>query len=182
MNKEYPEKKFFGPWDIDKIIIDYKKWKRTSWSYIYFLANQKEIRSVHAYIGNTQNVRRRMRQINGQLFGGPSQTKKAAGSWTPILYIRIPPYRNFNMTLLKQMFKKGKGWKNKCINALTIAHQYGFDICISKDLCTVGAVYYKTKIYNLLKKIKHDKCTSMFKGIFLFLLCQLSWAGFITVI
>lgn len=162
ISREYPNVKLFGSWDFDKILLDYKEWCEPSWLYIYFLGNQLNGRSVHAHIGASKYINQRIKQHNGNLLGGPSQTKKAAGHWVPLIYVRIPPFRNYSIRKVKNMYKIGKGWKNKCTNVLNVSKELGFDICVSQGLVIKGHKFYEESIHKQIVQFKNDSSNSFF--------------------
>jgi hypothetical protein len=108
------EKKMFYSWDLDKIWRESSEWKLDDrWLFLYVLANNCSFRTLHAHVGSTEDFYRRVAQHNGQIPGGPSSTRKAAGNWQVIMYVVVPPYRNYSVKQLVQSCKKGRGWQSR---------------------------------------------------------------------
>ena len=47
----------------------------------YLLRNIYETHKTHTYNGSTNNLKRRIRQHNGEIMGGARQTSRASGGW-----------------------------------------------------------------------------------------------------
>jgi len=140
-------KSMFYRWDFDKIWKESNKWKlRARWLYVYILANNCNFRTLHAHVGCTTNLYRRIAQHNGEIHGGPLATKKAAGHWKVLMYIVVPPYRNYSTKSIVRACKKGRGWPSRCKRAISLATKKGLDWRITRDIAIPESPYYEDTI------------------------------------
>lgn len=57
------------------------KKKSSDW-YVYLIAT-----SSRTYVGSTTDVKRRLRQHNGEIVGGARSTRRSAGQWRVVAYL-----------------------------------------------------------------------------------------------
>jgi hypothetical protein len=107
--------KFFYRWNMHDMIKDYKKWcVRFSRIYVYMIVSNSTLHGKLFYVGASMNTVRRLGQHNGRCRGGPSDTRKAMGSWHMAMRIEIPPLTNFSSKTIKKMCR-GRGGAQTCI-------------------------------------------------------------------
>jgi hypothetical protein len=158
----------FYEWDMEKIRTDVKKWKIPSDILsIYILANKCEFRTLHARVGCTSNLDKRVKQHNGIIAGGPTDTRKAAGNWKLIMYYNVPPIRNYSTKSLKKSYRKGRGWVSKCKKAIKIANKKGLIWKISKDVLNPKSEFYDKSITELVQESVPSASVSSINDIFI---------------
>ena len=132
----------FYPWDLDRILREKKLWTLPKLLHIYVLANDCSFRTLHAHVGCAYNLYERVQQHNKQRPGGPPETRKAAGHWTHIMHMDIPPIRNFSTKELKGSTKRGRGWISRCKRAIALAEEKRLDWQINAIIQDAGSPYY----------------------------------------
>ncbi len=132
----------FYPWDIDRILREKKLWTLPTLLHIYVLANDCSFRTLHAHVGCAYNLEERVQQHNKERPGGPPETRKAAGHWTHIMHVDIPPIRNFSTKELKWNTKRGRGWISRCKRAITLAEERRLDWRINAIIQDSQSPYY----------------------------------------
>lgn len=143
----------FQRWDIDKALKDISKWSsQAQWLNLYIIANACEYRTLHAWVGCNSNVEVRVSQHNGIAPGGPAATRKAAGYWKPILYVEIPPIRNYSTKPIKKMCKRGRGWESRCKRALNMAINKGLTWKISRSVFDRRTPFASESIISFMKE------------------------------
>lgn len=147
-------RKIFYEWDFDRIWRESDTWKlKARPMYVYILANECERpKAKHAYVGATENIRIRMEKHNNKRPGGPPATKKDAGNWKIVMYMIIPPIRNYSTKEVKDLCKNGRGWSSKCIRAIKFATQRGLVWKVTRDIANEGSVYHSPSIIKIIKK------------------------------
>lgn len=147
------ERNIFYPWDMDRVMADVDKWKSPArWLTLYVIANACEYRTLHAWVGCNSVIDKRVKQHNGAVPGGPAATRKAAGHWKPILYVEIPPVRNYSTKQIKVTCKRGRGWASRCRRALTIALNKGLSWKISRSVFDESTPFASPSIIDFLTK------------------------------
>ena len=58
-----------------------KRTKKSEW-YVYLIWDGRR-----TYVGSTTDVKRRLRQHNGEIVGGARSTRKSAGQWQVVAYL-----------------------------------------------------------------------------------------------
>ena len=106
--------------------------------YLYLISHNRKDIKTHTYIGCVEDFVNRLNQHNGIVAGGPRVTRRAAGSWEPVLVLKLPKERSFDAKLLK------KEWKTSSLGAgarLDAVHQegpQGKDTLAGQPRCTMG--------------------------------------------
>ena len=146
-------KAIFRSWDFDKIVRESNQWRLpTRWLFVYVLANNCSFRTLHAHVGCAEDIHTRIAKHNGTISGGPSTTRKAAGHWKIIMYIIVPPYRNYSTKQMKSVCKKGRGWPSRCKKAIRMATKKGLHWRITRDIINQDSSYYTPAILETIKK------------------------------
>lgn len=141
----------FYSWNFDQMVSESRQWMiKKECLYIYVIANHCPKRRLHARVGCTGNLSMRLLQCNGVIKGGPQGTKKAAGSWRLIFWLRIPPIRNYSSKSIKAMISEKRGWKSKCYAGISIADWMGLEWKVSKSVKDEASSYFSTKIQKLI--------------------------------
>lgn len=148
----------FQEWPFDKVWMDVNRWKiPANYLYIYILANDCNFRTLHAHVGCVADWERRLAMHNGTIPGGPSVTKKASGHWKVVLYVEIPPYRNYSTKLLKNFCKRGRGWTSRCKKAIKMANKRGLKWRITPKIRDSKSHYYSQNVYDMIEKYAASK-------------------------
>jgi hypothetical protein len=135
---------------------------------VYGLVNECDKSTTHTHIGCTEstNILFRIKQHNGIITGGPSETKRADGYWKLMFYLIIPPYRNYSSSEIKLEGRNRRGWQSKCKKTLEIAiergtiqlflilciilHIKGLEFRISEEAFDEKSKYFAKDITNLI--------------------------------
>lgn len=102
--------------------------------YLYLIAHNRPEIKTHTYIGCTENFLKRLNQHNGLESGGPRITKRAAGSWEPVIIIKIPDDRTLNSKDLKKEWKQSsRGLESRIKRGLEIAVNNSLQLVMPKN-------------------------------------------------
>lgn len=102
--------------------------------YLYLIAHNRPEIKTHTYIGCTENFLKRLNQHNGLESGGPRITKRAAGSWEPVIIIKIPDDRALNSKDLKKEWKQSsRGLESRIKRGLEIAVNNSLQLVMPKN-------------------------------------------------
>jgi len=102
--------------------------------YLYLISHDRPEIKTHTYIGCTENFLRRLNQHNGFEAGGPRITKRAAGSWEPIIIIKIPDDSTLNSKDLKKEWKQSsRGLESRIRRGLEIAVNNQLQLVMPKN-------------------------------------------------
>lgn len=143
----------FYNWDMEKVMRDVSKWNSpVRWLQLYIIANACEYRTLHAWVGCNSDVQTRVSQHNGDIPGGPAATRKAAKHWKLIMYVDIPPIRNYSTKHIKKMCKRGRGWASRCKRALSIASNKGLSWKISRSVFDPQTPFVSESIIDFMSK------------------------------
>lgn len=103
--------------------------------YMYLIASSTQSNKNHTYIGCSSNFKKRLKQHNGEISGGPRITRKSNTIWVPLFIIQIPKNWNYSTKQLKYDWKtQSRGIVSRLYKGISIANQYGFRRYISSDL------------------------------------------------
>lgn len=122
----------------------------TEWLNIYLITNDYDKFDTHTHIGSVSDLMHRIDQHNGRAPGGPQDTKRAAGYWNIMFYMRIPPIRNFSCRDLVSTFNKKRGLDSRCKAMFKFATSTRSEFKISRLLIHESSKYYSEKITTLL--------------------------------
>jgi hypothetical protein len=102
--------------------------------YLYLISHDRPEIKTHTYIGCTENFLRRLNQHNGLEAGGPRITKRAAGSWEPVIIIKIPDGSTLNSKDLKKEWKQSsRGLESRIRRGLEIAVNNQLQLVMPKN-------------------------------------------------
>ena len=101
--------------------------------YLYLIAhNVKEIKT-HTYIGCVEHFYMRLQQHNGIRSGGPRITKRAAGSWEPLIVLKLPKERKLNSKKLKNEWKQSsRGLESRVKKGFALARKYNLTCYVTE--------------------------------------------------
>ena len=154
--KIFPSKKsFFQEWDLNKIVSDVSQWNgRAKWIRFYLIVNNSKRHKNAYYIGCSEDVRKRLKQHNGFVKGGPSETRKAMGKWIIAFTSTLPPIRNFRGRDLVKECKGGRGGPAskiaRCINSVT---KRGLLFKLSMKLLDKKSDFYMKDVKDMIKSM-----------------------------
>lgn len=156
--------RYNAPWDLDAIVRDWKKWMYdVEWINIYIITNDCVNFDTHTHIGSASDIFKRMKQHNGLMPGGPQDTKRAAGYWNLVFYMRVPPIRNFSCKDIVKNFDTFRGLPSRCENMLTFALETRAPFQISRTLLEKGHKNYSQSIDEMIhKRFDRSKIQELF--------------------
>ena len=102
--------------------------------YLYLISHNREDIKTHTYIGCVEDFVNRLNQHNGIVTGGPRVTRRAAGSWEPVLVLKLPKERSFDAKSLKKEWKtSSRGLESRIRKGFALALEHGLTPYIKKD-------------------------------------------------
>lgn len=112
--------------------------------YLYLISHDLPQIKTHTYIGCTENFLKRLNQHNGLESGGPRITKRAAGSWKPVIIIKIPTDSKLKSKDLKKEWKQSsRGLESRIKRGIEIAVKNNLRLIMPKDsTSTIPVVKY----------------------------------------
>lgn len=154
--KVLPRDKFFTSWDIDKILSENKCWKmKVSWNHLYLLVNDCKSFDTHTHVGSTAWSQIRILQHNSCIPGGPQDTKRASGFWNLVMWVEIPPFRNFRMQDFINQCNSCRGIDSKCRELLVLAietrSKFSFSKKLIEDNSSIKSVKFSEKMGQYLE-------------------------------
>lgn len=112
----------------------FKHMEKKKKMFLYLISHYKKGIKTHTYIGASGNFIRRLKQHNSETPGGPRLTRRAAGSWIPVMVLELPAGRKFSSKLLKTEWKSSsRGLESRVRKGFEIAQKYNTKIYISKN-------------------------------------------------
>lgn len=101
--------------------------------YLYLISHDRKDIKTHTYIGCVEDFVNRLQQHNGIVSGGPRITRRAAGSWTPVIILKLPKNRTFNAKRLKKEWKQSsRGLESRIKKGFALAIKYKLTIYIMR--------------------------------------------------
>jgi len=101
--------------------------------YLYLISHDLPEIKTHTYIGCTAQFLKRLNQHNCLEVGGPRITKRAAGSWEPVIIIKIPDDHGLNLKELKKEWKQSsRGLESRIRRGIEIAVKNKLQIIMPK--------------------------------------------------
>lgn len=102
--------------------------------YIYLIYHNNPNIKTHTYIGCTENFLKRLNQHNGLEAGGPRITKRAAGSWKPILLLKYEEGKpSVSAKMVKKEWKQSsRGIQSRVRRGFELAVKYNLNIVMPK--------------------------------------------------
>ena len=88
--------------------------------YLYLISHDRPEIKTHTYIGCTENFLKRLNQHNGLEAGGPRITKRAAGSWEPVLILKVDREKN-SKELKREWKQSSRGLESRVKRGIEIA-------------------------------------------------------------
>ena len=101
--------------------------------YVYMISHDKPEIKTHTYIGCTENFLKRLNQHNGLESGGPRITKRAAGSWKPVIILKIEK-KDIKPKLIKKEWKQSsRGLESRIRKGLELAIKNNLTVVLPKN-------------------------------------------------
>ena len=101
--------------------------------FLYLISHDRKDIKTHTYIGCVEDFIKRLQQHNGQLNGGPRITKRAAGSWDPVIILKLPANRKFKSKALKKEWKQtSRRLESRIRKGFSLALKYNLTCYIMK--------------------------------------------------
>lgn len=102
--------------------------------FLYLISHDRKDIKTHTYIGCVEDFVSRLHQHNGQINGGPRITRRAAGSWDPVVILKLPKDRTFKSKTIKREWKQSsRGLESRIRKGLSLALKYKLTCYIMKD-------------------------------------------------
>lgn len=102
--------------------------------YLYLISHNRPEIKTHTYIGCTENFLKRLNQHNGLEAGGPRITKRAAGSWEPVIIIKIHDGADVKSKDLKREWKQSsRGLESRIKRGIEIAVNNSLQLVMPKN-------------------------------------------------
>lgn len=146
----------FADWPFDVIRQDFKSWRPdTRENYLWVIVKGYNQRT-HTKVGCSSDLRASLLENSKKLQcgggGGSSQRRgkssaaapaaqtedTAAGLCKLVMWVGLPPVRNYSAPELDRSCTKGRGWVSRCSNALALALLHGLDCGLSEELLQEG--------------------------------------------
>lgn len=128
--------------------------------YIYLICHDNPEIKTHTYIGCTENFLKRLNQHNGLEPGGPRITKRAAGSWKPILLLKHDGEKiNISAKLIKKEWKQSsRGIQSRIRRGFELAVKYNLSIVMPKNSdMNIDIINYVTERWEGDKAVLTDE-------------------------
>lgn len=102
--------------------------------YIYLISHNNPNIKTHTYIGCTESFLKRLNQHNGLETGGPRVTKRAAGSWVPVLILKYDREKHtISSKEIKREWKQSsRGLQSRVQRGIQLAVKYKLPIVMPK--------------------------------------------------
>mgnify|MGYP003686649343 CR=1 FL=1 len=101
--------------------------------FLYLISHDRKDIKTHTYIGCVGDFVKRLQQHNGLVSGGPRITKRAAGSWDPVIVLKLPADRKFKSKKIKHQWKStSRGLESRIRKGFEIAYRHGLTCYIMK--------------------------------------------------
>lgn len=112
--------------------------------YMYLISHNLPQIKTHTYIGCTENFLKRLNQHNGLEAGGPRITKRAAGSWKPVIIIKVGDESKLDTKKLKKEWKQSsRGLESRIKKGIEIAVRHNLRLVMPKDNeCNIPVIKY----------------------------------------
>lgn len=110
--------------------------------YLYLISHDRPEIKTHTYIGCTENFLKRLNQHNGLEAGGPRITKRAAGSWEPVLILKIDKKKVNPKNLKREWKQSSRGLESRVKRGIELAVKHKLHIVIPKSDSKIPAIQY----------------------------------------
>lgn len=97
------------------------------------ISHDKPEIKTHTYIGCTENFLKRLNQHNGLENGGPRITKRAAGSWKPVIILKIENKDIKPKQIKKEWKQSSRGLESRIRKGLELAIKNKLTIVLPKN-------------------------------------------------
>ena len=102
--------------------------------FLYLISHDRKEIKTHTYIGCVEDFISRLHQHNGQINGGPRITRRAAGSWDPVMILKLPKNRTFESKVVKKEWKQtSRGLESRIKKGFSLAMKYGLTCYIMRE-------------------------------------------------
>lgn len=103
--------------------------------YIYLISHNNPNIKTHTYIGCTETFLKRLNQHNGLEVGGPRITRRAAGSWVPVLILKYDPEKqNISSKNIKTEWKQSsRGLISRIKRGFELSVKYNLTVIMPKN-------------------------------------------------
>ena len=128
--------------------------------YIYLICHNNPNIKPHTYIGCTEHFLKRLNQHNGLEPGGPRITKRAAGSWKPILLLKhVSEDQTISAKLIKKEWKQSsRGIQSRIRRGFELAVKYNLSIVMPKTSdMNINIINYVTERWEGDRAVLTDK-------------------------
>jgi predicted GIY-YIG superfamily endonuclease len=144
-------------WEMERIKADMPLWAvKLTWIKVYIMMNTSSRYSKICYVGSSEDLDARINQHNGYRKGGPSETRKAMGTWRLVFYCELPPIRNFRACdIVEECSNVRGGPPAKIIKAIDAATSRSVKYKISRNLVQHGSVFYLERVADHIKGLCH---------------------------
>lgn len=109
--------------------------------YLYLISHDRPEIKTHTYIGCTENFLKRLNQHNGLEAGGPRITKRAAGSWEPVLILKLDREKN-SKELKREWKQSSRGLESRVKRGIEIAVKHKLKIIIPKTNSKIPVIKF----------------------------------------
>ena len=101
--------------------------------FLYLISHDRKDIKTHTYIGCVEDFVNRLQQHNGIIAGGPRITRRAAGSWSPVIILKLPQHRTFDAKKLKKEWKQSsRGLESRIKKGFALAIKYNLTVYIMR--------------------------------------------------
>ncbi len=122
---------FFFKWNFEEMIRSSDAWKlEDRYLYVYISTDENRSNTVHARVGCSSDISSPARKKRKKRNGGGG----GAGGEKILLWVRVPPVRNWSTKDVKDHCKRGRGCSSRCNKLIRIATRKGLDWKISRDV------------------------------------------------
>lgn len=139
--------------DMMCITRDWRKWYYfNSEVNIYIITNNFEDFDTQTHVGAHSKLLSRFKQHNAVIPGGPQGTKRAAGYWNMIFYMKIPPMRNFSCRDIVKQIDISRGLTSRCKKMILFAMSIRAEFRISPLILDKSSVYYSEVVEEMINE------------------------------
>ena len=110
--------------------------------YLYLISHDRPEIKTHTYIGCTENFLKRLNQHNGLESGGPRITKRAAGSWEPVLILKLENKSIDSKQIKKEWKQSSRGLESRVKRGIELAVKHKLNIVIPKSENKIPVIQY----------------------------------------